>query len=183
VLWESTWQVTFDRVYFTKLRCGRYWFLNEFCCWKLKQIAKLGFGRKNKLSPQCAHIAKLKKISILKMWEIKNVSTLGPMTTLVPMIKEGVLIFGQQGVVACTRETHLFLLWGRKVPAQCLNVWTFYLFWWSQCVPTKFPWSSQCVHINFPWSSQCVHINFPMCYQIIFLLVFSTCSSMSQCVP
>jgi hypothetical protein len=40
---------------FSELRCGGYWFLSEFCCWKFKQIAKIGFGRKNQLSPQCVH--------------------------------------------------------------------------------------------------------------------------------
>jgi len=28
------------------VRCGRYWFLSGVCCWKFKQIAKMGFGRK-----------------------------------------------------------------------------------------------------------------------------------------
>ncbi len=32
--------------HFSKLKCIRYWFLNGFCCWKFKQIAKIGFGRK-----------------------------------------------------------------------------------------------------------------------------------------
>jgi len=31
---------------FPELRCGRYWFLNGFCCWKFKQIAKIEVGRK-----------------------------------------------------------------------------------------------------------------------------------------
>jgi hypothetical protein len=39
----------------SKLRCERYWFSRGFCCWKFKQIAKIGFGRKNQLSPQCVH--------------------------------------------------------------------------------------------------------------------------------
>jgi hypothetical protein len=26
-----------------ELSCGRYWFLSGFCCWKFKQIAKIGF--------------------------------------------------------------------------------------------------------------------------------------------
>ncbi len=30
---------------FSKLRGGR-WFFSGFCCWKFKQIAKIGFGRK-----------------------------------------------------------------------------------------------------------------------------------------
>jgi hypothetical protein len=30
-------------------------FLSEFCCWKIKQIAKIGLRRKNQLSPQFFH--------------------------------------------------------------------------------------------------------------------------------
>jgi hypothetical protein len=40
---------------FSELTCGRYWFLSGFCCWKFKQIAKIGFGRKNQLRTQCVH--------------------------------------------------------------------------------------------------------------------------------
>jgi hypothetical protein len=40
---------------FSELRCGRYCFLSGFFCWKFKQITKIGFGRKNQLSPQCVH--------------------------------------------------------------------------------------------------------------------------------
>jgi hypothetical protein len=40
---------------FWELRCGRYWFLGAFWRWKFKQITKIGIGRKNQLSPQCAH--------------------------------------------------------------------------------------------------------------------------------
>jgi hypothetical protein len=29
--------------------------LNEFCCWKFKQIAKIEFASKIQLSPQCVH--------------------------------------------------------------------------------------------------------------------------------
>jgi len=36
---------------FLELSCGRYWYFSGFCCWKFKQIAKIGFGRKNQLSP------------------------------------------------------------------------------------------------------------------------------------
>jgi len=31
---------------FSEVRCGRYWFLSGVHCWKFKQIAKIGFGRK-----------------------------------------------------------------------------------------------------------------------------------------
>jgi hypothetical protein len=40
---------------FSKLSCGIYLFLSGFCGWKFKQIAKIGFGRKNQLNPQCVH--------------------------------------------------------------------------------------------------------------------------------
>jgi hypothetical protein len=51
---------------FSELRCGRNWYLNEFCYCKFKQIAKFGFGRKNQLSPQCVHIAKFRSFQIWK---------------------------------------------------------------------------------------------------------------------
>jgi hypothetical protein len=45
---------------FSELRCGGYLFLSEFCYWKIKQITKIGFGRKNELSPRpqsmCSHL-------------------------------------------------------------------------------------------------------------------------------
>jgi hypothetical protein len=42
---------------FSKLKSGKYWFLNGFPCMKFKQlIVKIGFGRKHLLSPQCVHI-------------------------------------------------------------------------------------------------------------------------------
>jgi hypothetical protein len=40
---------------FLELKCGRYWFCSGFCCWKFKQITKIGFGKKNQLNPQCVH--------------------------------------------------------------------------------------------------------------------------------
>jgi hypothetical protein len=51
---------------FSWLRCGRHWFWSGFRCWKFKQIAKIGFGRKNQLSPQCVHIVKFLKIQLWK---------------------------------------------------------------------------------------------------------------------
>jgi len=33
--------------------------LSEFCCWKFKQTAEIGFGRKNQLSPQFLHMPNL----------------------------------------------------------------------------------------------------------------------------
>jgi hypothetical protein len=51
---------------FSKLRCGKYWFLNGFCCWKFKQIAKIEFGRKIQLSLQCVHIAEFRSFQLKK---------------------------------------------------------------------------------------------------------------------
>jgi hypothetical protein len=45
---------------FSKPRYGRYWCLNEFCCWNFKKNINFGFGSKNQLSPQCVHIAKFR---------------------------------------------------------------------------------------------------------------------------
>jgi len=39
----------------SELKCEKYCFLSGFCCWKFKQIAKIGFERKNQLSPRCVH--------------------------------------------------------------------------------------------------------------------------------
>jgi hypothetical protein len=70
-IWKCPWWVRFNRLIsqFSELRCGRYYFLRWFCCWKFKQIAKIGFGKQNQLSPQCVHIAESKN-SILKMWKL-----------------------------------------------------------------------------------------------------------------
>jgi len=38
--------------HFLELRCGRYWFLSGVCCWKFKQIAKLGL--EGEISWACA---------------------------------------------------------------------------------------------------------------------------------
>jgi hypothetical protein len=57
VLLENLQQIRFNRVNFTTFRV-KVWkilFLSGFCCWKFKQIAKNGFGRKNQLSLQCVH--------------------------------------------------------------------------------------------------------------------------------
>ncbi len=43
---------------FLELRCERYWIFSGFYCWKFKQSSKIGFWRKNRLSPQCVHIPK-----------------------------------------------------------------------------------------------------------------------------
>jgi hypothetical protein len=52
---------------FSKLRClGGYWFFNRFCYWKFKQIAKIGFGRKHQLSPECVHILEFRNFQFWK---------------------------------------------------------------------------------------------------------------------
>jgi hypothetical protein len=54
--WKALGWVRFNRVHFTiLLRCERYCFLSGFCCWKFTKITKIGFGRKNQLSPQYVH--------------------------------------------------------------------------------------------------------------------------------
>jgi hypothetical protein len=37
--------------------------LHVFSCWKFKQIAKIGFGRENQLSPQCVHTAEFRNFN------------------------------------------------------------------------------------------------------------------------
>ncbi len=57
VLLESPQRVRFNKVYFTIFR-AKVWkilILSGFCCWKFKQITKIGFGRKNHLSSQHVH--------------------------------------------------------------------------------------------------------------------------------
>jgi hypothetical protein len=61
---------------FSELRCRRYWFLSGFCCWKFKKFTKIGFGRKNQLSPECVHISKFKNFQFWKTF--KKVFTLRP---------------------------------------------------------------------------------------------------------
>ncbi len=186
MLWESRWQVTFKRVYFTKLRCGRYWFLNEFCCWKLKQIAKVGFRRKNQLSPQmCSHCQILKN-SILKMWKIKNVSTLGPIDTYYTSTHDqrGCINIGKKWVAKTIMNINF--TW----PTRCCSM--------HPRNPSFFPLGKKgtCTmnqHLDFLFIlmiSMCSHqvpIKFSMCSRqlpnVFFLFVFSTCYSMSQYVP
>ncbi len=57
VLLESLQWVRFNRVYFTifKAKVWKILILSGFCCWKFKQIAKIGFRRKNHLSSQRVH--------------------------------------------------------------------------------------------------------------------------------
>ncbi len=45
MLLKNLWWVRYKESIsqFSELRCGRYWFLDGFCCWKFKQIAKIGF--------------------------------------------------------------------------------------------------------------------------------------------
>jgi hypothetical protein len=53
--WKAFGELDEFILHSSQLRCGRYWFFYGFCSWKFKQIAKLRFGRKNQLSPQCVH--------------------------------------------------------------------------------------------------------------------------------
>jgi hypothetical protein len=72
--WNALGKSDLIDFYFTIFRAKvwRYWFLSGFCCWKFKQFAKTGFGRKSQLSPQCVHICK---------FFIGNVFALGPMAS------------------------------------------------------------------------------------------------------
>jgi len=60
---------------FLELKCGRYWFLNKFCCHKFKKIAKIGFGRKTQLSIQCVHITIFKFSNFENVKKKKNFHT------------------------------------------------------------------------------------------------------------
>ncbi len=54
----------------------------DFVAGNSNKLQKVGLFLEGKISwshPQCVHIANFKKFSILKMWKIKNVFTLGPM--------------------------------------------------------------------------------------------------------
>jgi len=57
VLLESPWQVRFNRVYFIIFRAkvGKIYLIFEwiFVAGNSNKVQKLGFGRKNQLSPQC----------------------------------------------------------------------------------------------------------------------------------
>ncbi len=67
VILESHWKLRFNRVYFTIFKAKVWKILSfEFCCWKFKQIGKIGFGRKNQLSPQHVHCAKFRNFQLWK---------------------------------------------------------------------------------------------------------------------
>ncbi len=60
---------------FQKLWCGKYWFLSGFCSWKSKQISTIWVWKeKSHDSLMCSHCW------IFKMWKIKKLFTLRPMT-------------------------------------------------------------------------------------------------------
>jgi hypothetical protein len=86
-IWNCPWWVRFNRLIsqFSELRCGRYYFLRWFCCWKFKQIAKIGFGKQNQLSPQCVHIAKLKNFN---SENLKNTECVHGPTTHDTLVKQ-----------------------------------------------------------------------------------------------
>jgi len=57
-----------DLIKFISQFSERYWFLSTLCCWKFKQMAKIGFGWMcSHLGPQFLHIAKKNYYLILKM--------------------------------------------------------------------------------------------------------------------
>jgi hypothetical protein len=63
----------------SKLRCGRYWFLNGFFCCKFKKLQKWVWNE-TLIKPLMCSQYQISKISIPKMWKTKNVFTLGPTT-------------------------------------------------------------------------------------------------------
>ncbi len=73
VLLESPWQVRFNRVYFTILR-AKVWKILVF-----EWIENWVLIEKSDEASMCSHCW-IFKFSILKMWKLKNVFTLGPMT-------------------------------------------------------------------------------------------------------
>jgi hypothetical protein len=65
-------QVTVDLIefifQFSELRCERSFVYSlDFVARNLKQITKIGFGRKNQSSSHCVHIPGFRNFSILKM--------------------------------------------------------------------------------------------------------------------
>jgi hypothetical protein len=126
---------------FSELRCARYWFLSGFCCWKFKQIANIGFGRNNQLSPQCVHIVKFFLFSILKMWKIKNVFTLGLMTPATLVI---IVNLWAKGIIYIIKEGGLFV---------CV-VWLRSLKWWD---PLSCSW--YLVLLEIPWAVVCIEVS------------------------
>jgi hypothetical protein len=57
---------------FSELRCERYWFLNGFCCWKFKQIAKKWVGKEKSAEASMRSHCQISNFSILKMWKKKE---------------------------------------------------------------------------------------------------------------
>jgi hypothetical protein len=88
VLSKSLQQVKFNRVYFIIFR-AKLWKILIFESILLLEIQnklqKLVLNGKIQSSPQCVHTAKFRHFSILKMWKIKNVFTLGPMAQATPV--------------------------------------------------------------------------------------------------
>ncbi len=64
---------------FSKPRCGRYWFLNDFFVGNSTQLQKLGLEGKTSWIFNVFTLWNL-DISILKMWNVKNVFTFRPPT-------------------------------------------------------------------------------------------------------
>jgi hypothetical protein len=104
---ESLWWLRFNRVYFTIFK-AKVWKILIFEWILLLEIQTncKNWVRKEKsveLS-MCSHCWRILKFSILKMWKIKNVFTLGT-TAKVTLVPNDVVIL----LVACCRfQLHLF---------------------------------------------------------------------------
>ncbi len=87
-------------------------FLSGFCCWKFKQIAKFGFGRKNQLSPQCIYIAKSRNF---QFWKPCTYLFIGNVFTLVPM--------AQATLVVMILQPHSIMARVICIPRQSWEFW------------------------------------------------------------
>jgi hypothetical protein len=63
---------------FSELKVWKILIFKWILLLEIQQIAEIGFGRKNQLSPQLCSHCHIYKFSILKMWKIKNAFTLRP---------------------------------------------------------------------------------------------------------
>jgi hypothetical protein len=55
IKWNRNWKKIRIRVSLVSVESPPQFKFNRICCWKSKQIAKIGFGMKNQLSPWCVH--------------------------------------------------------------------------------------------------------------------------------
>ncbi len=63
---------------FSELSCERYWFLVNFVAGNSNKLKNLSLEGKISGEPSMCSHSWIWKFSILKMWKIKNVFTLGP---------------------------------------------------------------------------------------------------------